>query len=70
MDDREKLMELLASCPCESECDEMVGSCPHRKNGNCNEIYKLSYCAISKLAQHLIANGVTVQEMKGEKNGK
>ena len=58
----EKLVELLAGCPCESDCEGMVGSCPHRKNGNCNEIFKLSYCAVSKLAQHLIANGVTVQE--------
>ena len=62
MDVREKLVELLAGCPCESDCDGMVGSCPHRKNGNCNEIFKLSYCAVSKLAQHLITHGVTVQE--------
>ena len=62
MDVREKLVELLAGCPCESDCEGMVGSCPHRKNGNCNEIFKLSYCAVSKLAQHLIAHGVTVQE--------
>ena len=61
MDVREKLVELLAGCPCESDCEGMVGSCPHRKNGNCNEIFKLSYCAVSKLAQHLIAHGVTVQ---------
>ena len=65
MDVREKLVELLAGCPCESDCEGMVGSCPHRKNGNCNEIFKLSYCAVSKLAQHLIANGVTVQEQDG-----
>ena len=62
MDVWEKLVELLAGCPCESDCEGMVGSCPHRKNGNCNEIFKLSYCAVSKLAQHLITNGVTVQE--------
>ena len=62
MDVREKLVELLAGCPCESDCEGMVGSCPHRKNGNCNEIFKLSYCAVSKLAQHLITHGVTVQE--------
>ena len=65
MDVRKKLVELLAGCPCESDCEGMVGSCPHRKNGNCNEIFKLSYCAVSKLAQHLIANGVTVQEWDG-----
>ena len=62
MDVREKLVELLCGCPCESDCEGMIGSCPNRKNGNCNEIFKLSYCAVSKLAQHLIANGVTVQE--------
>ena len=62
MDVREKLVELLAGCPCESDCEGMVGSCPHRKNGNCNEIFKLSYCAVSKLTQHLITNGITVQE--------
>ena len=62
MDVREKLVELLAGCPCESDCEGMIGSCPNRKNGNCNEIFKLSYCAVSKLAKHLIANGVTVQE--------
>ena len=62
MDVREKLVELLGGCPCESDCDGVVGSCQNRKYGYCNEIFKLSYCAVSKLAQHLIANGVTVQE--------
>lgn len=62
MDVREKLVELLCGCPCESDCEGLVGSCPNRKNGNCNEVFKLSYCAVSKLAQHLIYNGVTVQE--------
>ena len=62
MDVREKLVEILAGCPCESDREGMIGSCPNRRNGNCNEIFKLSYCAVSKLAQHLIAHGVTVQE--------
>ena len=62
MDVRKKLVELLSSCPCESDCEGKHGSCPDRKNGNCNEIFKLSYCAVSKLAQHLIAHGVTVQK--------
>ena len=62
MDVKKKLVELLGGCPCESDCEGSVGSCPNRKNGNCNEVFKLSYCAVSKLAQHLIANGVTVQE--------
>ena len=62
MDVREKLVELLGGCPCESDCEGMVGSCPNRKHGYCNEIFKLSYCSVSKLAQHIIAHSVTVQE--------
>lgn len=62
MDVKEKLVELLGWCPCESDCEGMVGSCPNRKHGYCNEIFKLSYCSVSKLAQHLIDHGVTVQE--------
>lgn len=62
MDVREKLVEFLGGCPCESDCEGMVGSCPNRKHGYCNEILKLSYCSVSKLAQHLVAHGVTVQE--------
>ena len=59
----EKLIALLAGCPCESDFDGMVGYCSNRKNGNCNEIFKLSYCAVTKLAQHLIKNGVTVRDI-------
>lgn len=62
MDVMEKLVEFLGGCPCESDCEGMVGSCPNRKHGYCNEILKLSYCSVSKLAQHLVAHGVTVQE--------
>ena len=65
MDVKKKLVELLGGCPCESDCEGSVGSCPNRKNGNCNEVFKLSYCAVSKLAQHLIYNCVTVQELDG-----
>lgn len=65
MDVREKLVELLGGCPCESDCDGVVGSCQNRKYGYCNEIFKLSYCAVSKLAQHIIQNGVTVQALDG-----
>ena len=64
MDVRKKLVELLAGCPCESDCEGKLGSCPNRKNGNCNEIFRLSYCAVSKLADYLIAHGITVQEKK------
>lgn len=59
---REKLMELVAICPCESSCEGLPGSCPDRKSGFCNNFYKLPYCAFRKLVDHLIAHGVTVQE--------
>lgn len=59
---REKLLKLVAICPCESSCEGLSGSCPDRKNGCCNNFYKLPYCAFGKLVDHLIANGVTVSE--------
>lgn len=61
IDIREKLMQLVAICPCESSCEGLPGSCPNRKNSFCNNFYKLPYCAFGKLVDHLIANGVTVQ---------
>ena len=59
---REKLVKLVAICPCESSCEGIPGSCPDRKGSFCNNFYKLPYCAFGKLVDHLIANGVTVQE--------
>lgn len=58
-DMKEKLIKLLGCCPCEGELPEN-GGCPDRKYGMCNEIYKVHYCALSNLADHLIANGVFV----------
>ena len=57
---REKLIRLLGQCPCDG--GKELGNCPYRKHGVCAEIYKIDYCAIQNLADHLIANGVTVQE--------
>lgn len=54
---REKLIKLLCA-PCNGPED--IGCCPSRKYGKCAEVEKLSCCAIQKLADHLIANGVTI----------
>lgn len=56
---KKRLIELLSTCVCEGP--EEIGSCPSRKFGKCGEVEKLSYCAIQKIADHLIANGVTIQ---------
>jgi hypothetical protein len=60
---REKLIELLCTCSCHGN-GESLGSCPDRKHGMCGEVADLSYCVIQNLANHLIANGVTVLQWK------
>ena len=62
MDKKEKLIGLLGKCPCENDCEEEVGACPQRKHGNCGEVYRLPHCALSQMADNLVAGGVTVQE--------
>ena len=64
---RERLIRLLGLCHCDG--GEELGNCPYRKHGVCAEIYKIDYCAIQNLADHLIANGVTVQEWISVKDG-
>ena len=58
---REKLIELLGTVFCNGN-GESLGSCPDRKHGLCGEVANLSYCVIRNIANHLIANGVTVQQ--------
>lgn len=60
-DIRKKLIKLISASPCHGS-GESLGSCPDRKYGMCGEIANLSYCVIQNLVNHLIANGVTVQE--------
>ena len=60
---REKLIRLLYTSSCESDPEGHPGSCPYRKNGMCGEVDRLSYCAAVHLADHLIANGVTIVEV-------
>ena len=60
MDVREKLVKLLGSVSCNGN-GESLGSCPDRKHGLCGEVANLSYCVIQNTANHLVANGVTVQ---------
>ena len=55
---RERLIRLLGLCHCDG--GEELGNCPYRKHGVCAEIYKIDYCAIQNLADHLIANGVEI----------
>lgn len=55
---KEKLSKLLCACACDGPED--VGCCPSRKFGKCAEVERLSSCAKQKLADHLIANGVTI----------
>lgn len=62
MTDREKLLKLLYYASCESELEGKPGSCPYRKHGRCGEVERLDYCAVQHLADHLIANGVTIQQ--------
>ena len=57
MDDREKLVELIAQKVCDTwseDCDEWL---PH----DCGKCYA-NDCHISEIADHLIAQDVTVQE--------
>ena len=57
MDVREKLVELIAQKVCDTwseSCDEWL---PH----DCGKCYA-NDCLISEIADHLISNGVTVQE--------
>lgn len=57
---RSQLVKLLSECPCEG--GEERGNCPYRRFGKCKLYEELDYCTIVTLAEHLIANGVTVQE--------
>lgn len=57
---REKLIKLLYQAPCESDLEGRPGSCPYRKYGRCGEVDRLDYCAVQRLADHLIANGVVI----------
>ena len=58
---RKKLIELLCEVACNGP-GESLGSCPDRKYGLCGEVANMSYCVIQNLANHLIVNGVTVQQ--------
>lgn len=62
-DMREKLIHLLYTSSCESNLEGLPGSCQYRRNGMCGEVDRLDYCAAVHLADHLIANGVTIVEM-------
>lgn len=57
---RQTIVKLISSCACNGP-EESLGSCPDRKYGQCGEVANLSYCVIQNLANHLIANGVTVE---------
>ena len=56
---KDELIRLIETVACNG--DEDFGSCPDRKYGRCREFAKVSYCAIQKLADHLIANGLVLQ---------
>lgn len=58
---KDELVKLLYHASCESELEGQLGSCPYRKNGRCGEVERLDLCAVQHLADHLIANGVTIQ---------
>ena len=65
MDVREKLVELIAQKVCDTwseSCDEWL---PH----DCGKCYA-NDCHISEIADHLIRNGVTLQEWDGCKHCK
>lgn len=57
---RKKLINLLSNVSCNGN-GESLGSCPDRKYGLCGEVAELSYCVIQNIANHLVANGVTIQ---------
>ena len=59
MDVREKLVELIA----QKVCDTWSESCDQWLPHDCGKCYA-NDCNISELADHLIANGVTVQGSK------
>ena len=59
MDVREKLVELIA----QKVCDTWSESCDQWLPHDCGKCYA-NDCHISELADHLIANGVTVQGSK------
>ena len=58
---KEELIRLIYGTSCESEFEGQPGSCPYRRYGTCGIIGKIDFCAATHLADHLIANGVTVQ---------
>lgn len=59
-----ELIKLLGQLPCDG-LDPQLGGCPFRRHGMCREVEKLDYCAVQAFADHLIANGVTVQNTEG-----
>ena len=57
-DMRDRLVELIGVVPCnESSCSAVC-------NGRCEDFDDLDRCQKQKLADHLIANGVVVLDMK------
>lgn len=56
-----ELIRLLGQLPCDGP-DPQMGGCPFRRHGVCREVDKLDYCAVQAFADHLIANGVTIQK--------
>ena len=56
-----ELIRLLCQLPCDG-ADPQMGGCPDRRHGVCREVDKLDYCAVQAFADHLIANGVTIQK--------
>lgn len=59
MDIREKMVELIA----QKVCDTWSESCDQWLPHDCGKCYA-NDCHISEIADHLISNGVTVQECK------
>ena len=59
MDVREKLVELIA----QKVCETWSGTCDQWLQHDCGKCYA-NDCHISEIADHLLANGVTVQECK------
>lgn len=59
MDAKKKIVELIA----QKVCDTWSESCDEWLPRDCGKCYA-NDCHISELADHLIANGVTVQECK------
>lgn len=54
---KEKLMLLIASVPCFGE--EHAAACPDRIMGSCGHAVRMDHCAIGRMADWLLANGVT-----------